>query len=72
MLYAISNVASSYEYIRKYGYFHYIGDYSISNSLDENNKAFSSLIKLDIELKLYKKENININVINLINNQEFF
>ena len=29
------------------------------------------MIKLDIKLKLYKKESININAINLINNQEY-
>ena len=72
MLYTISNVASSYKYIRKYGYFHYVGDYSVSNSINKNDKAYSSLIKLNIELKLCKQECCNIPAMNLIKDQEFF
>jgi len=70
MLYVITNVASSYKFIRKYCLFHNIHKVSSSTKLKHNDKAYGRLFKLELELDLSKKECYNIPALNLIEKQE--
>ena len=68
MLFTISNVASSYKYIRKYGLFYRYHADSHSSVLSEDVKSFSTLVKLEIELDFAKKECYNIPAMFMIKN----
>ena len=72
MLYVITNMASSYKYIRKYCYFHYIRKASSSTGLQHNDKIYGDLFKINLELDLTKKDCYNIPAIFLLKNAKFF
>ena len=71
-IFALGVAASSYRYIRKYCYFHYGRKISASSRLTENERAFGSLTKIDVELDLCKKECSNIPAIALIGSSKIF
>ena len=71
-IFALGVAASSYRYIRKYCYFHYGRKASASSRLSENERAFGSLTKIDVELDLSKRECSNIPAISLIGNKNIF
>ena len=68
MLYIISNVASSYKYIRKYCLFHCVSRTSSSNFVNEDDKIYEELFKANMELNLSKKECYNVPAKYILNN----
>ena len=72
MLFVISNVASSYKYIRKYGLFHNILKVSISTKTSHDDKVAGRLFRLELELDLAKKECYNVPALNLIFDQKHY
>ena len=72
MLYIISNVASSYKYIRKYCLFHCIRKVSISTGLNNNDKIYGDLFKINMELGLTKENCYDIPAKTLLKDVNFF
>ena len=72
MIYLITNVASSYKFIRKYCLFHNIHKISTSSQLSHDEKAYGRLFTIELELDFAKKECYNIPVLNLIKFQKRF
>lgn len=70
MLFVISNVASSYKFINKYGLMHIINKNSNLNKLNYNDKIFAQLIKINIELFFTKKECGNIPALEMIQDHD--
>ena len=70
MLFIITNVASSYKYIRKYCLFHNIHKKSTSSQLSHDEKVYGRLFRLEVELDLAKKDCYNIPALNLIKLQK--
>ena len=72
MLITIMNIASSYKFIGKYGYYYRGHGGSTSNRLKENTKIYSTLFKVDIDLDFAKKECANYPAKYLIRKHKYF
>ena len=62
ILYAISNLATSYKFIGKYCYVHFVLNNSNTFELSRNDKIYADLVKIDVMLDLAKKDCYNVPV----------
>ena len=67
----ISNVATSYRFLRKYCYFHYIGGPSCSTGASQDDIIYADLFKLNIYLDFAKKDCYNIPALFILKNAQY-
>ena len=55
-VFALSNIAQNYKYVRKYGIFHFIGQYTSIKTVSEEHKAKMAIFFAEIVFDLSKNE----------------
>ena len=71
MNFMISNVATSYRFLRKYCYFHYIGGPSCSTGASQDDIIYADLFKLNIYLDFAKEDCYNIPALYILKNSKY-